>query len=123
MKSLTSIRMPKITDDQIEALKGKTGLNQSEIITTAIDRMYREEIKMNETVDRITQINWVYALANKVHSNFDYSEAEAKTDGVSKSDYVDYLMTAAADYEKPSWFDDHDRQLLREQLERLVTEL
>lgn len=47
MKTLTSIRLPELTASQIEALKYKTGLGQSEIITTAIDRMYREEIKMS----------------------------------------------------------------------------
>lgn len=47
MKNLTSIRMPEITKNQIDKLQAKTGLNQSEIITTAIDRMYAQEIKMN----------------------------------------------------------------------------
>jgi hypothetical protein len=46
MKRLTSIHISELTDKQIEQLKTATGLNQSEVITTAIDRMAREEIEM-----------------------------------------------------------------------------
>ena len=58
MKRLTSIHISEMTDSQIEELRAKTGLNQSEIVTTAIDRMYREEIEMNEAQALIRNRKW-----------------------------------------------------------------
>lgn len=44
-KRMTSIHISAITDKQIAALKESLGLNQSEIITMAIDRLFQQEIK------------------------------------------------------------------------------
>ena len=44
-KKQISIRISDITAKHIAALAEKTGMTQTEIISVAIDRMYREEIK------------------------------------------------------------------------------
>jgi hypothetical protein len=49
MKHPTSYRLPQITLDQIEQLRQATQMTQAEIVQTAIDRMFREEIKMTAT--------------------------------------------------------------------------
>jgi predicted DNA-binding protein len=48
MKRLTSIRLPELTDRQLAELSQLTGLNTSELLTTAIDRMYQQEIGTHE---------------------------------------------------------------------------
>ena len=48
-KRLTSIRLPELTDRQLTELASVTGLNATELITTAIDRMHQQEIKHNDT--------------------------------------------------------------------------
>ena len=49
MRKQTGIRLPDITQRQLEALCKATGMNQSAVMVTAIDRMYREE---NRTMER-----------------------------------------------------------------------
>jgi hypothetical protein len=46
-KPSTSIRMSELTRRQITELIANTGTSQSEVIGTAIDRMYQQEIIMN----------------------------------------------------------------------------
>lgn len=48
-KRLTSIRLPELTDRQLAELASATGLNTTELLTTAIDRMYQQEIKTMTT--------------------------------------------------------------------------
>jgi hypothetical protein len=43
MKQQINFRASKITKDQIDALIVKTGMNLPEIVSIAIDRMFREE--------------------------------------------------------------------------------
>ena len=52
MKKQKSIRMSKLTDRQLSALIEETGMSQTELISTAIDRMFREE-KMNMTGEQL----------------------------------------------------------------------
>jgi len=47
MKKLISLRISALTEHQIATLQQATGMNQTEIVTVAIDRMSRKEIKMN----------------------------------------------------------------------------
>jgi hypothetical protein len=44
MKRMTSIRLSEHTDRQLAQLTDRLGVNQSEIISIAIDRMARQEI-------------------------------------------------------------------------------
>jgi len=44
-KQPTSVRLPDITIRQLAELIAATGMTQSEVITTGIDRMYQQEIK------------------------------------------------------------------------------
>lgn len=57
-KRLTSIRLPELTDHQLTELASATGLNVTELLTTAIDRMYQQEIKTMTTktiiIEKIT---------------------------------------------------------------------
>lgn len=46
MKNPTSIRTSKLTAGQLATLVSKTGMNQTEVISVAIDRMYNKEIEM-----------------------------------------------------------------------------
>ena len=58
-KKQLNMRASDLTIDQVTALTEKTGMTQTEILSTAIDRMYREEIKMKYTVtakDRNMQV-------------------------------------------------------------------
>lgn len=70
MKTLTSIRLPELTASQIEALKAKTGLGQSEIITTAIDRMYREEI------NKMDKNQWIKIIKATLDEDWDFCELD-----------------------------------------------
>lgn len=56
-KRLTSIRLPEITDRQLAELASVTGLNTTELITTAIDRMYQQETTMNNEIITISSRN------------------------------------------------------------------
>jgi len=47
MKTQIHIRASKLTVNQIEKLLEKTGMTQTELISTAIDRLYTQEITMN----------------------------------------------------------------------------
>jgi post-segregation antitoxin (ccd killing protein) len=47
-KRHTTIRLPELTDRQLAELSRLTGLNTSELLTTAIDRMYQQEIGTHE---------------------------------------------------------------------------
>lgn len=44
-KKPTSFRLPDITIHQLALLIDRTGMTQAEVVSTAIDRMYREEIR------------------------------------------------------------------------------
>lgn len=46
-KQPTSFRLSALTTRQLAELISATGLTQSEVMSTAIDRMYREEFSMN----------------------------------------------------------------------------
>jgi hypothetical protein len=51
MKSQINIRASQLTRRQLEELIENTGMTQTEIVSTAIDRMYREEIPMNRKLN------------------------------------------------------------------------
>lgn len=46
-KRKTSVTLHPITLTQIAELAAATGLNQTSVIQTAVDRMYREEIRQD----------------------------------------------------------------------------
>lgn len=47
MKKQVNIRMAPSTKSKLEKLIATTGMLQTEVISVAIDRMYKEEIKMD----------------------------------------------------------------------------
>ena len=49
------MRLSELTKGQIETLAETTGMKQTEIVSIAIDRMFREETRMSKQHDRITQ--------------------------------------------------------------------
>lgn len=59
-KQPTSVRLPDMTMRQLTELIASTGMTQSELITTAIDRMYQQE-KQN--------MNTIYTVTNERYSN------------------------------------------------------
>lgn len=59
-KQPTSMRLPALTVRQIAELIAATGMTQSEVITIAIDRMYREEKKNMNTFATLVDINGTY---------------------------------------------------------------
>ncbi|MHB0966004.1 MAG: hypothetical protein ACYC36_06060 [Bellilinea sp.] len=56
MKNPTSIRTSKLTASQLAALVSKTGMNQTEVISVAIDRMYNEEIGMKRISNKSYEV-------------------------------------------------------------------
>ena len=46
MKQQVNFRAAKLTASQLATLVNKTGMNQTEVISVAIDRMYNKEIEM-----------------------------------------------------------------------------
>jgi predicted DNA-binding protein len=67
-KRPTSARLSDLTTDQLSHLVQQTGMTQSEVISTAIDRMYREEIKM-KTI-KLGKVNDTYTYAVKVDGRY-----------------------------------------------------
>ena len=51
-KNSTSFRISTLTASQLATLVSKTGMNQTEVISVAIDRMFNKEIEMNEGIIR-----------------------------------------------------------------------
>ena len=49
MKQQMNARISKLTASQLATLVSKTGMNQTEVISVAIDRMYNKEIEMKNT--------------------------------------------------------------------------
>lgn len=49
-KAQKNIRMSEFTANQLAEIAQKTGLNDTEIITLAIDRLHKKEIAMNKTL-------------------------------------------------------------------------
>ena len=54
MKNPTSMRLSGMTRQQIRELAQATGLNQTEIVSVSIDRMYRSEFK-SKTEDKMAK--------------------------------------------------------------------
>jgi len=48
-KTQKNIRMSEFTANQLAEIAQKTGLNDTEVITLAIDRLHRKEIAMNKS--------------------------------------------------------------------------
>jgi len=94
-KRLTTIRVPEITDRQLAELASATGLNTTELITTAIDRMYREEINtMNETITISTGTYALIELAKLVASASNRGEYY---DGEGSTHIEDWLAEGSFD--------------------------
>lgn len=51
-RKVTSFRLSELATRQLAELVSATGLNQSEVISTALDRMYQQEIENNGTTKR-----------------------------------------------------------------------
>lgn len=72
----TGIRLPELTQRQLTTLCEWSGMNQSSVMVTAIDRMYREEIEnMNasEKIERGCEVNYGsgYTASAGKHRNID----------------------------------------------------
>ena len=66
-------RISKLTANQLAALVSKTGMNQTEIISVAIDRMFNKEITMNAKFEDSRELS----AAVMTHlSDLRFSEAE-----------------------------------------------
>lgn len=50
-KSIKSFRISTLTQKQLGELETRLGINSANVISTAIDRMHREEIKMDTRYD------------------------------------------------------------------------
>lgn len=75
MKTLTSIRIAEITANQIQSLKLSTGLNQSEIVALAVDRMYAEnsdpksvDSPIRITITRRTKLGYNYTASQPLET-------------------------------------------------------
>jgi predicted DNA-binding protein len=68
-KQPTSVRLPNLTTRQLTELIATTGMTQSEIVSTAIDRMHREEIKtMTSIANSASSIcNYCGAIYDAMH--------------------------------------------------------
>ena len=51
MKQQMNARISKLTAEQLAALVTKTGMNQAEVISVAIDRMFNKEIEMDIKIE------------------------------------------------------------------------
>ena len=51
MKQQMNARISKLTAEQLAALVSKTGMNQTEVISVAIDRMHNKEFKMDVKIE------------------------------------------------------------------------
>jgi hypothetical protein len=89
-KRPTSTRLSDLTTKQLSDLAGMTGLNQTEVISVAIDRMYREETKMSDKLDyRVIEDNggglhlFVFDDQDRVifaHSGYEYNPGQLSQD-------------------------------------------
>ena len=76
MKHPTSIRLPDLTTQQLAALIKSTGMTQSEVISTAIDRMYQEEnMNAKQLIDRINRARTADELREIGHETNDGKKA------------------------------------------------
>jgi predicted DNA-binding protein len=81
-KAPTSMRLPDMTAKQLAELIAQTGMTQSEVITTAIDRMYREETmktiklgKINDTYTFAVKIDGRYVKMSNQDANYERPDA------------------------------------------------
>jgi predicted transcriptional regulator len=79
MRTPISVRLSELQERQLAELGESTGMNQSEIIKLAIDRMAREEIKMAQSTDYreifggyVTAEQWITAAREAQMGLADY---------------------------------------------------
>lgn len=100
-KKQMHIRASAITQRQISELAEQWGTTITDVITIAVDRLYREEHAM----DRTAEVNRIRELAGNIAANLGEGTAE---------ELVEYALS---DEGRESWgididLDDHDRALL-----------
>jgi hypothetical protein len=118
MRTPISVRLSELQERQLAELEESTGMNQSEIIKLAIDRMAREEIKMWTIVGRS---NWVGAQYEKFGGPFATKKlAEERLEEIYNKEY-NYIITRA----QPKPCEDHqpacDLMMINGKLEHVST--
>lgn len=58
----TGIRLPELTQRQLSALCESTGMNQSAVMVTAIDRMYQQENRTMTSNDEYLEVVEIYDM-------------------------------------------------------------
>jgi hypothetical protein len=66
-KRKTSMLLSALTTGQIAHLANQTGLNQSEVIAMAIDRMYQQERTMTTDYGTVTHEGTTYTLTQQAY--------------------------------------------------------
>lgn len=74
----TGIRLPELTQRQLSALCESTGMTQSAVMITAIDRMYQQHQQENRQMSANRQ--WIYGRCGNGQSIFDVLR-ELQNDG------------------------------------------
>lgn len=107
-KRQLNVRINEMTRRQIDGLAERERMTAGEVVTIAVDRMYREEKGAMETTDRVQQVNWLRELASNI--------ADWSTGAENAEELVEYATsdegTQTWDITWPSWFGRHDQELL-----------
>lgn len=65
-RKVTSFRLTELATRQLAALVAATGMNQSETISTALDRMYQQEIKTMASTYSLAQLDSTVNHLNEI---------------------------------------------------------
>ena len=119
MKNPTSMRLSEMTRQQINELAQATGLNQTEIVSVAIDRMHRSEIKTKTEEKMNMKITGNVVL---IHGH-EYIGSIVTNQSLSVEDAINLLNVDADQYDDYGAFgliyldDDGSPEQRRERLE------
>lgn len=65
-RNVSSYRLPQHTETQIDALTARMGMSKANVITLAVDRMYREETRMNTQLILQGEFSGEFASADAI---------------------------------------------------------
>jgi predicted transcriptional regulator len=112
-KFAMSIRLNDLTRKQLDELTARYDATQASIVSTAIDRMYQQEIETMTTEKNLTDNAWVERVNELRQIVSDLNDIEAPS---TMSD-IDYMLTSPDIFGSPD-FDKADRVVLERELKR-----
>lgn len=86
-RNVSSYRLPTHTESQIDALAARLGMSKANVITLAVDRMYREETRTMQTPYAVDPANPTEA------------DADAMTLAVYQAAYPDRVLPVVVNVE------------------------